>query len=95
MLNTTNLPRPPYVNCPLTKGGVEINVTWEDAVDGSGVLERRRYRRLSLSWLEPSQARELLEETGFTVEDCFGDFQRTPFAERSSPEQVWIARKPD
>lgn len=70
-------------------------VTWEDVLDLSGVLERRRYRRLSLSWLEPSQARELLEETGFTVEDCFGDFQRTPFAEGSSPEQVWIARKPD
>ncbi len=69
-------------------------VTWEDALDASGVLERRRYRRLSLSWLEPHQARELLETAGFTVEACFGDFQRTPFADASSLEQVWIARKP-
>ncbi len=70
-------------------------VTWEDELDTAGVLERRRYRRLSLSWLEPAQARALLEEAGFTVEACFGDFQRSPFVEASAREQVWIARKPD
>jgi len=69
-------------------------VTWEDQLDGVGVLEQRRYRRLSLSWLEPGQAQALLEETGFTVEACLGDFQRTPFDPTSALEQVWIARKP-
>ena len=70
-------------------------VTWEDELDPAGVLARRVYRRLSLSWLEPAQARRLLEETGFLVEACFGDFARTPFADVGAQEQVWIARKPE
>ena len=69
-------------------------VTWEDELDADGLLNRRRYRRLSLSWLEPTQARRLLEDTGFGVEACFGDFQNTPFTETTAVEQIWIARKP-
>ena len=69
-------------------------VTWEDELDAEGLLARRRYRRLSLSWLEPPQARMLLEEAGFSIEACFGDFRRTPFAATEAHEQVWIARKP-
>jgi SAM-dependent methyltransferase len=69
-------------------------VTWEDELDRDGVLARRRYRRLSLSWLEPLQARDLMEEAGFVIEGCFGDFERTPFAETVASEQVWIARRP-
>jgi len=69
-------------------------VTWEDEVDAEGVLTRRQYRRLTLSWLEPAQARSLLIETGFEVEACFGDFARTPFSHDTAHEQVWIARKP-
>jgi SAM-dependent methyltransferase len=69
-------------------------VTWEDALTADGVLERRRYRRLSLTWLEPPQARRLLEESGFIVEACYGDFDRTPFVDATASEQVWIARRP-
>ena len=69
-------------------------VTWEDELDSEGLLARRQYRRLSLSWMEPHQARTLLEEAGFSIEACFGDFARTPFAETVAHEQVWIARKP-
>ena len=69
-------------------------VTWEDEIDADDRLARRRYRRLSLSWLEPSQARSLLEDAGFSIDACFGDFERTPFAEAAAHEQVWIARKP-
>ena len=69
-------------------------VTWEDELDGDGVLIRRRYRRLTLSWLDVIQARRLLEEAGFTVEACFGDFDGTPVEEHAAREQVWIARKP-
>ena len=68
-------------------------VTWEDELDAAGVLDRRQYRRLNLSWLEPAQARALLEDAGFTVEACFGDFERTAFAAPSAQEQVWTARK--
>ena len=69
-------------------------VTWEDLLHPDGRLDTRRYRRLSLSWLLPTQARQLLDDAGFEVEACFGDFQRTPFAETTAVEQVWIARKP-
>lgn len=70
-------------------------VTWEDELQADGALARRRYRRLSLSWLEPTQARGLLEEAGFLVESCFGDFDRTPFTDTGAHEQVWVARKPE
>jgi hypothetical protein len=70
-------------------------VTWEDELGAEGALVRRRYRRLSLSWLEPSQARALLTETGFVIEDCFGDFTRTPFSDGTAQEQIWIARRPE
>jgi hypothetical protein len=69
-------------------------VTWEDEADAEGLLTRRRYRRLSLSWLEPAQARRLLTEAGFEVEACFGDFARTPFSPDTAQEQVWVARRP-
>lgn len=68
-------------------------ITWEDELDGEGALRRRRYRPLSLSWLRPEQARDLLEEAGFTVEACYGDFRRTAFDPALADEQVWVARK--
>jgi SAM-dependent methyltransferase len=69
-------------------------VTWEDETDADGLLVRRRYRRLSLSWLEPTQARTLLVDAGFEVEACYGDFERTPFNADTAHEQVWMARRP-
>lgn len=69
-------------------------VTWEDELDDAALLTRRRYRRLSLSWLRPLQARTLLVEAGFTIEACLGDFGRTPFADATAHEQIWIARRP-
>lgn len=69
-------------------------VTWEDEADVEGLLVRRRYRRLSLSWIDPSEARALLTGVGFHVEACFGDFARTPFVPGTAHEQVWVARRP-
>ena len=69
-------------------------VTWEDELDAEGVMVRRRYRWLSLSWLDRSQVRTLLTEAGFAIESCFGDFHRTPFADATAHEQVWVARRP-
>ena len=68
-------------------------IAWTDEIDGVGVLIRRRYRRLSFSWLEPEQTRALLEETGFEIEALYGDFDRSPFGE-GSPEQIWVTRRP-
>ncbi len=70
-------------------------VTWEDALDAAGALAHRQYRRLSLSWLTPAQAREMLIEAGFIIDACHGDFTGTPFAPESAVEQVWIAHRPE
>jgi SAM-dependent methyltransferase len=67
-------------------------ITWTEELDETGVVVRRKYRRLSLSWLGPDQTRALLAETGFTVEALYGDFNRCPFTP-DSPRQVWIARR--
>jgi len=67
-------------------------ITWTDELDEWGIVLRRKYRRLRLSWIEPGQARDLLEEAGFQIEALYGDFDRRPF-DASSPEQVWVARK--
>ena len=68
-------------------------VTWEDELDADGTLHRRRYRTLSLTWMSPEQATQLIEDAGFTVDACYGDFNRTPFDAASAVEQIWIARK--
>jgi ubiquinone/menaquinone biosynthesis C-methylase UbiE len=68
-------------------------VTWEDDLDGDGVMIRRRYRMLSLSWMTPAQAVGLLADAGFTVEACFGRFDRTAFDAATADEQIWIGRK--
>jgi ubiquinone/menaquinone biosynthesis C-methylase UbiE len=68
-------------------------VTWEDQLDDAGVLRQRQYRPLSLSWMTASQSRTLLEQAGFTIEACYGDFSGTAFDAASADEQVWVARK--
>lgn len=67
-------------------------ITFTDELDEEGVVERRKCRRLSFSYLYPEQARALLEETGFKVEALYGDFDRRPFDEGSS-EHIWVARR--
>ncbi len=68
-------------------------VTWEDELDADGVMTRRRYRPLSLSWITPAQAAGLLADAGFAVEACFGAFDGRPFEAATAEEQIWIARK--
>jgi SAM-dependent methyltransferase len=68
-------------------------VTWQDLLDADGAMAHRRYRTLSLSWMTPAQAAQLLAEAGFVVEACFGGFDGTPFDAATAEEQIWIARK--
>lgn len=68
-------------------------ITWEDELDADGVMIRRRYRPLSLSWITTAQAAGLLADAGFTVESCLGAFDGTPFEAATAGEQIWIARK--
>lgn len=69
-------------------------ITWEDRLDADGVLARREYRRLTLSWLEPAQSRALLTGAGFAIDACLGSFAGEPFTEGTAREQIWIAHRP-
>jgi ubiquinone/menaquinone biosynthesis C-methylase UbiE len=85
-----------WVTSRVDEAAQSIDVaTWEDETGADGRLAERRYRHLTLSWLRPTDARALLEETGFVVEACFGDFEKTPFAETTAQEQIWVTRKPN
>jgi SAM-dependent methyltransferase len=44
---------------------------------------------LELAWRSPAEWRALLEEVGFTVDACYGWFDRTPY--EGGEDTVWIA----
>ena len=68
-------------------------IAWTDELKEDGTLARRRYRRLTFSWLDTDQMRAILEEAGFVIEHAYGYYDRRPLKD-ASPEQVWVARKP-
>ena len=45
---------------------------------------------MSLAWISRKEWQEILEETGFVVEACFGWFDRTPY--RGGEDMIFIAR---
>ena len=47
---------------------------------------------MALAWLSPQEWRELLEDSGFTIEACYGWFDRSPHEGRE--DTVWIAQRP-
>jgi SAM-dependent methyltransferase len=46
---------------------------------------------MTLAWAEPHEWGRLLEETGFTVEACYGWFDRSPYT--GGEDTVWVARR--
>ena len=46
---------------------------------------------MRLAWLAPQEWRRLLERAGFTVEACYGWFDRRPYA--GGEDTVWVARR--
>jgi SAM-dependent methyltransferase len=45
---------------------------------------------MALAWISRAEWQQLLEETGFTVEACYGWFDRTPF--RDGEDMIFVAR---
>ncbi len=45
---------------------------------------------MGLSWISREEWQRLLEETGFTVEACYGWFDRSPY--RSGEDMIFVAR---
>jgi len=46
---------------------------------------------MSLAWISRAEWQQLLEETGFAVEACYGWFDRTPY--RGGEDMIFIARR--
>ncbi len=67
-------------------------LVWTDELDPEGTVTGRRYRRIGLSWMTPEQSRALLQQTGFAIEDVYGDFDGNPL-EAGSTHQIWLARR--
>ena len=88
--------RPDWILWEATTRDIENQVldilVWTDELDPQGVVTSRRYRRIRLSWITPAQSRTLLQETGFVIEDVFGDFEGRPL-EANSTHQIWLARR--
>ncbi|MGE5272333.1 MAG: class I SAM-dependent methyltransferase [Verrucomicrobiota bacterium] len=47
---------------------------------------------LTLSWISAAEWRGLLERAGFTVEACYGWFDRRPYT--GGEDSIWLARRP-
>jgi 16S rRNA G966 N2-methylase RsmD len=73
------------------KQGIRI-IAWTDRIGSDGISTTRRYTRMDFSWVTPAQVRNLLEESGFLVEACYGSFDRAPLV-ADSKTQIWFARK--
>ncbi len=56
-----------------------------------GVRSAQGDTTMTLSWLEVSEWRELLERAGFAVEACYGWFDRRPYA--GGEDSIWLARR--
>jgi SAM-dependent methyltransferase len=80
-----------YVRLDLEARTMRI-VAWTDELDAASTVVGRRYHRLSFSWIDPEEVEALLADTGFTIEQVYGEFDRRP-AEGSS-ERIWVARRP-
>jgi SAM-dependent methyltransferase len=56
-----------------------------------GVRSAQGETTMTLSWLEVSEWRELLERAGFAVEACYGWFDRRSYA--GGEDSIWLARR--
>ncbi len=70
---------------------IDVLVRVED-LDDRGSVDSTRYVRMSMSWIEPTRSRQLLRDSGFEIDNLYGDFRRGPFGEDSG-HQVWLARR--
>ena len=63
-----------------------------EELDETGTVERRYYRDFQLRYAYRWELHHLLTASGYTVDDLYGDFERTPFDEDST-DMVWVATR--
>jgi hypothetical protein len=65
----------------------------DEELDDRGAVTSRVYRDLRLRYIFRFEMEHLLARVGFEIGALYGDFFGAPF-EDSSPEMVWVARRP-
>lgn len=63
-----------------------------EELDEARTVERRYYRDFQLRYAHRWELHHLLISSGYTVDDLYGDFERTPFDE-DSPDMVWVTTR--
>lgn len=61
--------------------------------DGDGRLVEKRWLDVRFRLVEPAEFRAMAEAAGFRVVALYGDYERTPFDEHSSPYLIWVLER--
>ncbi len=73
----------------------EVKSTFlDEELDDEGAVVSRTYRDLRLRYIFRYEMQHLLERSGFEIEALYGDLVGGAF-EDTSPEMVWVARRPE
>jgi SAM-dependent methyltransferase len=64
-----------------------------EELDEAGTVAKRYYRDFQLRYAHRWELHHLLTASGYTVDDLYGDFERTPFDEDGA-DMVWVASRP-
>ena len=75
--------------------GIFEHAVWDESARTLTLTVRGEEREttMALAWLSPDEWRDLLEQTGFEIEACYGWFDRTPYKGRE--DTVWVTRRAD
>ena len=73
--------------------GIDERADWDLAAQTLtlSVRDAESASTMTLWWVEPERWHSLLGEAGFEVLECYGWFDRRPFA--GGEDSVWIARR--
>jgi SAM-dependent methyltransferase len=73
--------------------GIFERAVWDESARTLTLTVRgdERESTMALAWLSPDEWRTLLERAGFSIEACYGWFDRTPY--RGREDTVWVARR--
>ncbi len=64
-----------------------------EVYDRQNLMQARHRMELSFRLLDRAQFEAMATAAGFHSEALYGDYQRSPFVEESSPYMIWILRK--
>jgi SAM-dependent methyltransferase len=64
-----------------------------EVYDQENLMQARHRLNLNFRLLDQAQFEAMAAAAGFEVEALYGDYQRAPFDEESSPYMIWILRK--